>query len=59
VVRIGPDGRFAVVEWLEVRAALGVELSTVRQRFTINGDPILDLGRVRGFAHLSLMVAPP
>jgi hypothetical protein len=55
----GPDLRVVVAGPLEARAAVGLEIEAKRQRFTIQGEPVIDLGHVRGVAHMSLLVALP
>ena len=47
--------RIHLSRMLALSALVGVEASAVRQRFTILGQPMADLGRLRGFLHLGLV----
>jgi hypothetical protein len=41
--------------WLRLRAAVGAEIALSRQRFAVNGEPLLDLGPARGVAEVGLV----
>jgi hypothetical protein len=51
----GPEMRVMLVRRLSVRAAVGVDFSLVRQRFSVNGQPVLDVGPARGAAEVGLV----
>ncbi len=59
VLEVGPEVRADLAGWASIRLAGAVEVATLRQRFTINGEPIVDLGVVRGLLGLSLVVTAP
>jgi len=49
----GADARLDATDYLAIRIAIGVEGMLRPQRFAIDDVPQLDVGDVRGFAHLS------
>jgi hypothetical protein len=53
VLAAGAEARVDATEWFGVRLALGVEGMLRRQRFAIDDVPLVDVGDVRGFAHLA------
>ncbi len=52
----GIEGRVAFTRALSLRLAAGVDVALYRQRFSVNGAPVGDLGRARPLAHLALMM---
>jgi hypothetical protein len=55
---LGPELRVGVVRWLDVRMAVGADMSLHRQRFTVNDDLLLDLRTVRAVADLGVVITP-
>jgi hypothetical protein len=51
----GPEVRLTLALWLRVRVAVGAEIALSRQRFAVNGEPVLDLGPARGLAEVGLL----
>jgi hypothetical protein len=58
-VLLAPELRVLTSPWVQLRAAPGVELPLLRQRFAINGTPVLDLGPARAVAQLSVVGSLP
>jgi hypothetical protein len=56
-VAFGPEARLELLPWLDARFAVGQELMLRRQRFSVNGNTLLDLGAERTSAELELMAA--
>jgi hypothetical protein len=54
-VTAGPEVRLMLAPWLRLRAAVGAEIALSRQRFAVNGEPLLDLGPARGVAEVGLV----
>jgi hypothetical protein len=55
----GAELRLALVAPLSLRAAAGVELALIHQRFAFEGSAVADFGRIRPTASLSLVLAAP
>jgi hypothetical protein len=58
-VLLAPELRVVASPWVELRFAPGLELPLLRQRFAINGQPVLDLGPARGVAQVSVVGSFP
>jgi hypothetical protein len=58
-VAVGGEARLGLSRWLAIRAALSVDYATIRASFTVNDELVLDLGRVRPVAELSLVFSNP
>jgi hypothetical protein len=58
-VAAGPALRLPLRPGVELRAAVVAEVALWRQRFALNGEPFLDLGRVRPLGTASLLVVFP
>ncbi|MBI4957380.1 MAG: hypothetical protein HY908_35555 [Myxococcales bacterium] len=56
---VAPDLRLVVAPLLSVRAAAGVEVGLVRQRWLVNDEALLDFGTVGGFGVLGLHTELP
>jgi hypothetical protein len=56
---LAPELRVLASQWVQLRLAPGVELPLLKQRFAINGAPVLDLGPARAVAQLSVVGSLP
>jgi hypothetical protein len=56
---VGPELQFAVWRSLSLRGAVALEMSLIRQRFSLNGETILDVGRARVVAELGIAASLP
>lgn len=59
LVRIGPELRWRVIPNLDVRVAGGFDLALRRQRFSVVGEEITDLGTLRASYEVGVVVALP
>ncbi len=57
MVHFGPEARFALGEVVSLRLAFGLDVSLRRQRFSVLGGEVADLGSIRGSGDLSAIVA--
>ena len=58
-VLLAPELRLVASQWVELRFAPGLELPLLRQRFSMNGTPVLDLGPARGVSQASVVGSLP
>lgn len=58
-VSAGPELRLYLRPGVELRAAALAEVALWQQRFALNREPVLDLGRFRALGSLSLLVVLP
>ncbi|MBK7583443.1 MAG: hypothetical protein IPI67_25035 [Myxococcales bacterium] len=58
-LRAGPEVRVNVTDSVAVRTAVGLDVALVRQSFSVAGEVVSDLGRVRGVGSVGLVVALP
>jgi hypothetical protein len=59
VLTFGPELRVLLAPWLNIRVAAGAELALRRQRFSLNAEPVLDLGPGRGVIEAALSAVVP
>ncbi|RMH43271.1 MAG: hypothetical protein D6689_05865 [Deltaproteobacteria bacterium] len=57
IAALGVDARWRLNSRIALRAAAGVDYSPVRELLTVNGAPVMDLGRARPFATLAAVVS--
>ena len=57
--RLGLEVRYRFWDRLSLRANLGAEMAFERQRFSLVGQPAVDLGRIRGVAELDVVIFLP
>lgn len=58
-VSAGPELRLHLRSGVELRTAVAAEVALWRQRFALNDEPVLDLGRFRALGTVSLLVVFP
>jgi hypothetical protein len=56
---IGPELRFGASRGLSLRCAVALEASLIRQRFSLNGETVMDLERLRLVGELGIGAALP
>jgi hypothetical protein len=59
VVALGPEARLVLAPWLALRGAAGPEITLRRQSFTLNHEPVIDLGRSRGVLEIGAIATLP
>jgi len=59
VARGGLSARAVLAPRIELRVFAGVEVALIRQRFSVLGERVVDLGRARGVCDISLVVSAP
>jgi hypothetical protein len=59
VLALGPEVRLVFVPWLALRGAAGPEIALRRQSFTLNREPVVDLGRGRGVLEIGVIATLP
>lgn len=57
MVILGPEVRAALGDSVALRAAMGIELALRRQRFSVEGDVLGDVGSLRGVGEVGVVVA--
>jgi hypothetical protein len=55
IVALGTELRLLLSRGFHLRVAGGAEVALLRQRFTLNGEPVLDLGRSRALWELGVV----
>jgi hypothetical protein len=58
-LRAGPELRLEFAPNVALRLAIGADLALRRQRFSVTGNEIVDLGGVRGSAEAGVVIALP
>lgn len=58
-LRLGPEVRILFGPNVALRVAAGADLALRRQRFSVTGDEIVDLGSLRGSAEAGVIIALP
>ncbi len=58
-IAVGPDVRLQLTGWLHLRTKLIVDFAMRRQRFSVFGEEVADLGVVRAVGGVSLVVHVP
>lgn len=59
LLRLGPEARFRASKNVDVRGAGGFDLALRRQRYSVVGEEVTDLGTMRGSFELGVVVALP
>jgi hypothetical protein len=59
LLRLGPELRWRATRNVDLRAAGGFDLALARQRFSVVGEPVTDLGTTRTSYELAVVVALP
>jgi hypothetical protein len=57
-VAVGPEVRVELIDGLRLRGAAAFDGALSRQRFTVNGQPGLDVAGVRGVAEVGVVATP-